>query len=362
MPENPVDSDALNSADPGRVTPISGTPDATLVDRPLTRRELRERERAAEAASDSATEAVVPLVMAPVAAPHSDASAADASAAAAPTAAAPAADAPAMVRALTHRMPPLGAGAGTTHAHAPRRHRKRVWFARGVSLLAMTFAVGMAVATSIPANALVSHETILAQATAARTTPAAKVDPQSITSGGDVTAEPVTRDSYAVKSLEQLVVLSHMRIADTFSNDARGTIQWPFPVGVPIADYYGPRSSPTEGASSFHQGVDFDPGYGTPIQIIADGIVREVHPYNDSALGVHVIVDHLIKGKLVSSVYGHMAPGSIRVAQGQHVKVADIVGEVGSTGISTGPHLHFEIRLGGTTAVDPYAWLTANAN
>lgn len=352
MPENPVDSDALNSADPGRVTPISRASDAVLTHRPLTRRELRERERAAEAAS--AESAVLPVAAAP------EASAAHAPAA--PAVTAPMADAPATVRALTHRMPPLGAGAATAPAAAPHRHRKRVWLGRGVSLLAMTFAVGMAVATSIPANALVSHETILAQATAARAVPATKIDPQSITSGGDVTTEPVIRDNYGVTSLEQLVVLSHMRIADTFTNDARGTIQWPFPVGVPIADYYGPRSAPTEGASSFHQGVDFDPGYGTPIQIIADGTVREVHPYNDSALGVHVIIDHLINGQLVSSVYGHMVPGSIRVVQGQKVKVADIVGEVGSTGISTGPHLHFEIRLGGTTPVDPYAWLKANAN
>ncbi|WP_157487552.1 M23 family metallopeptidase [Leifsonia sp. Root112D2] len=356
MPENPVESDAIVSADPGRVTPISVNPDAAAADRPLTRRELRERERAAEAAANTAIRPVA--AVAPPASSHG----AGASVAASPATARPTADAPALVRALTHRMPPLGSPAASAPATVPRRHRKRVWFARGVSLLAMTFAVAMAIATSIPANALVSHETVLAQATAAREVPAAKVDPQSITSGGDVIAAPVTRDSYEVTSLEQLVVLSHMRIADTFTNDARGTIQWPFPVGVPIADYYGPRSAPTEGASSFHQGVDFDPGYGTPIQIIADGTVREVHPYNDSALGVHVIIDHLIDGKLVSSLYGHMAPGSIRVVQGQKVKVADIVGEVGSTGISTGPHLHFEILQGGTTPVDPFAWLTAHAN
>jgi murein DD-endopeptidase MepM/ murein hydrolase activator NlpD len=57
-----------------------------------------------------------------------------------------------------------------------------------------------------------------------------------------------------------------------------------------------------------------------------------------------------------------MQVGSIQVSQGQTLKVGDIVGLVGNTGVSTGAHLHFEIHLGGSVPVDPYAWLKANAN
>jgi Membrane proteins related to metalloendopeptidases len=408
VPENPVDSDVPFRVDPGQATPISGSADAAVEARPLTRRELRERERAAQAAAEAARflAADVPVVEfavpdAPVApAPVSDAPPADAPAADAPIAEtpvaetpvvrvvdpetpapvtsaaatsgldvhalnvraldAPTADAPATRRVQTHRMPPLTLGAprGATAA----RRRKGAWLAKGANLVAMTFAIGMAIATSIPSTALVSRDSLLAQAAAAEPTTVAKADPQSVTTGGDVKAEAVTRDVYEVKSLDQIVALSHMRIADTFTNDPNGTIQWPFPVGVPITDWFGPRVAPTDGASTFHEGIDFTPGAGTPIQIIADGVVREVVTDPGDACGVHVIIDHLIKGQLISSEYCHMQAGSVRVAQGQHVKVADIVGLVGNTGISTGAHLHFQIMLGGTTPVDPFAWLKANAN
>jgi len=99
-----------------------------------------------------------------------------------------------------------------------------------------------------------------------------------------------------------------------------------------------------------------------PIQVIADGVVRYVGLNAGDTLGIHVIVDHQIDGKRVSSVYAHMKPGSVKVSEGQQVKVTDILGEVGNTGFSTGAHLHFEIRLNGTEYTDPYAWMLAHAN
>jgi murein DD-endopeptidase MepM/ murein hydrolase activator NlpD len=181
--------------------------------------------------------------------------------------------------------------------------------------------------------------------------------------GDSVGPATVPREGFASVSAVVAYGFSHARHDNvTFTNNPSGTIQWPFPFGVPISDYFGPRIAPTEGASTFHEGIDFDPGNGTPIQSIADGVVREIDPYDNNGLGVHVIVDHLIDGKLVSSVYGHMQVGSIQVSQGQTLKVGDIVGLVGNTGVSTGAHLHFEIHLGGSVPVDPYAWLKANAN
>jgi len=303
---------------------------------PLTRRERRRREREAEAAAGAA-------------APELVASDAAASAPAEPVS-----------RTAVCRMPPLAAVAAA--APGPRHPRRRR-FTRGAAMLAMGFVAAMAVATSVPAVALFDPDAPAALADAAPPPGHVATDPtlpQTVTSSDTVLGQAIRHDDYTVKSWEQLVDLSHIRIADTFTNDPASPIQWPFPVGVPIASYFGARSAPTAGASTFHEGVDFDPGYGVDIHAIADGVVSEVVPYDNGGLGVHVIVDHVIDGQKVSSVYGHMKPGSIRVHVGQKVKVTDVVGQVGSTGISTGPHLHFEIRLGGTQAVDPYAWLTSH--
>ncbi|WP_291045771.1 M23 family metallopeptidase [Herbiconiux sp.] len=150
-------------------------------------------------------------------------------------------------------------------------------------------------------------------------------------------------------------------MADTFTNNPVAAVQWPFPVGVPISSGFGPHDSPGGIGSTDHKGVDFTPGEGTIIQSIADGVVREVVPNDNGGLGVHVIVDHVVDGQAVSSVYGHMLTGSIEVEEGQVIKVTQALGRVGNTGTSTGAHLHLEIRLDGTTPVDPFAWLEANA-
>jgi murein DD-endopeptidase MepM/ murein hydrolase activator NlpD len=343
--------------DPGQATPIFRGSDA-----PLTRRELRARERAAEASAalDQSSEiaALPPAASMEIAVD-------------APSEAPIGSPAPEQIvlteplpksacEARPLRMPPLV----TRSIEPPKLRRRRAWVGKGASFVAMLFVAGMAVATSLPANAFVTPDAVADSQPAGATKAGAQPKPalQNLTSAGDIAAQAVVRDVYKVKTIQHVAAASHINIANTFTNDPNGTIQWPFPVGVPIASYFGPRIAPTAGASSFHEGVDFDPGRGAPIQVIADGVVREVAPYNDNALGVHVIVDHMIDGQLVSSVYGHMTPGSIKVTQGQTVKVGDILGLVGSTGISTGPHLHFEIRLNGTTPVDPYAWLKQHAN
>jgi len=76
-------------------------------------------------------------------------------------------------------------------------------------------------------------------------------------------------------------------------------------------------------------------------------------------LGNNVVVDHIINGQKVQSVYGHMLDNSFKVTVGEQVKVTQTLGLVGSTGESTGPHLHLEIHINGVP-VDPFAWLKAN--
>lgn len=138
-------------------------------------------------------------------------------------------------------------------------------------------------------------------------------------------------------------------------------VQWPIAPASEVSSGFGYRIAPCSwGCSSDHQGVDFDPGAGTPIAAIADGVV--VYAGSESGgLGVHVIVQHQIDGQMVQSVYGHMQYGSMAVSVGQTIGRGQLLGKVGSTGASTGAHLHFEIRPGGGDAVEPLAWLAANA-
>ena len=121
-----------------------------------------------------------------------------------------------------------------------------------------------------------------------------------------------------------------------FVNDPGGAIQWPFVVGCPISYGFGWRPG------EFHEGVDFTPGQGAPIQAIADGTVR-LAASSYGGYGATVIIDHTIGGQLVSSLYAHMIIGSIRVHAGEHVSVGEVIGQVGTTGDTVGANMHFEI-------------------
>ncbi|NQX13174.1 M23 family metallopeptidase [Microbacteriaceae bacterium VKM Ac-2855] len=252
---------------------------------------------------------------------------------------------------------------------ARRAAQRRPKQTRGVrnrrvgGMVAMSFVAAILVATSMPALSLVSPEAVQAEQLAAVASAGHQdggEDSQSFIAG-DVTNETVTRDNYGVQEKKtQTNVAAIVRTSSAaFTNNPNGTIQWPFAVGVPVSDHFGYRNC--AGCSTNHGGTDFNPGNGSPIQVIADGVVRYVED-GEGSLGVHVIIDHEIDGELVSSVYAHMQHGSAAVKEGDPVKVGQLVGLVGTTGMSTGPHLHFEIREGGTTKVDSFLWLQEHAN
>lgn len=144
--------------------------------------------------------------------------------------------------------------------------------------------------------------------------------------------------------------------AQAFTNNITANVQWPFPEGVQITDGYGPRVSPFgDGSSSWHGGVDFTPGEGTPIGSIADGRVSYISE-SGTTYGVYVEVEHIINGVRVTSQYAHLQPGSVSVKVGDVVQVGDQIAKVGNTGASTGPHLHLETLIEGGT-VDPIYFL-----
>jgi len=240
----------------------------------------------------------------------------------------------------------------------PVSNRMRKFAATSMTVAAMAFVTLMAVSTSLPAQALLSTADVQASAQAASRTSVEGVQTLDIASGGTITVE---RDGYSSSTIAEVAAASGIRMEATFTNNPNGTIQWPFAVGVHIGDQLGPRNC--AGCSANHGGQDFNPGVGAPIQAIADGVVSYTQD-GEGSLGVHMIIDHMIDGKLVSSVYAHMIHGSMNFETGDVVKVGQVIGKTGTTGMSTGPHLHFEIREGGKggTKVNPLNWLYAHTN
>ncbi|MBC7194353.1 MAG: peptidoglycan DD-metalloendopeptidase family protein [Caldisericia bacterium] len=126
-----------------------------------------------------------------------------------------------------------------------------------------------------------------------------------------------------------------------------GNIIWP--VKGPIVSKFGMRIHPIYNQWLFHSGADIDAPTGTPIKAVADGIVIYA-----GWLGSYGIVVFLQHGGNITTVYAHMQYFTVEV--NQYVKQGDIIGYVDNTGLSTGPHLHFEIRIDGKP-VDPEKWL-----
>ena len=116
-----------------------------------------------------------------------------------------------------------------------------------------------------------------------------------------------------------------------------------------ITSYYGRRSL-WVGGTNFHTGTDFAAPTGTPIFAAKAGRVV-TSGWSRVGYGIHAMIDH---GGGVQTLYGHMS--KLNVRPGQEVKQGQVIGYVGSTGFSTGPHLHFEVRVGGQTK-DPLAYL-----
>ncbi|MEU0265177.1 M23 family metallopeptidase [Nocardioides sp. NPDC006303] len=133
-------------------------------------------------------------------------------------------------------------------------------------------------------------------------------------------------------------------------------IVFPLPKGTWSATSpYGWRTDPVTGASSLHTGSDYAAPLGTTILAISDGTVTYAgsHP---SGYGHLILINHTIRGREVNSGYAHMYGNGIHVRVGDAVTAGQHIADVGSDGKSTGPHLHFEIRLDGRST-DPTNWL-----
>jgi murein DD-endopeptidase MepM/ murein hydrolase activator NlpD len=139
---------------------------------------------------------------------------------------------------------------------------------------------------------------------------------------------------------------------------------WPTDIKQ-ISSGYGYRNPSCGSCSSNHKGVDFTPGKGEPVYASLDGIISQIE--HRGGFGLHLYIDHIVvvnnQTQYWRTVYAHLQKDSIpaNFAVGQVIESGSLIGLVGNTGISTGPHLHFEIIVDGKN-VDPAKYLMMYAN
>lgn len=132
-----------------------------------------------------------------------------------------------------------------------------------LSLAAMLFAGALLVGTSLPANAFFGDTSAAVTAGSVSAHPDVTAL-QTVDVSADADPSTISRDGYTVVSYQERMEQSYGKRAYSFT-PTTGSIRWPFPYSVPISDGWGPRVAPCDGCSTFHQGVDFTPGTGTPI-------------------------------------------------------------------------------------------------
>ncbi|MCJ1715266.1 M23 family metallopeptidase [Curtobacterium sp. VKM Ac-2922] len=231
----------------------------------------------------------------------------------------------------------------TTTATTTTARRRRT---SRLTLTSAAAAVAMFAASAMPAHASVGTSS-------ATSTLAPIVRTQDFAVTQAVATATTSRDGFTIGGGNQ-VVTTDPAAAVVYG----GQVRSPFPAPVRMSSGFGYRSAPCAACSSQHQGLDFNPGMGAPIGAVAAGTVRVSGTY--FSYGSAVIIDHVIDGRKVSTLYGHMIPGSSPVTVGQQVEAGEFIGSVGSSGVSTGAHLHLEVLMDGTLPVDPRAWIESH--
>lgn len=127
-----------------------------------------------------------------------------------------------------------------------------------------------------------------------------------------------------------------------------------WPVNGRLLSRFGEREDPFSGEGEIHKGVDISAAMGTPVHAAADGVVYSAE-YSPGGFGKLVIIDH---GNGIRTWYAHLS--RFEVVAGQEIRRGEVLGYSGATGRATAPHLHFEVRLGGTP-VNPYPYLARSA-
>ncbi|MFF2271098.1 M23 family metallopeptidase [Agromyces sp. NPDC058136] len=244
-----------------------------------------------------------------------------------------------------------------TTATRPERSRPRFQPRQAFSVIAMAFTGGMLVATSVPALAVTATDVENRASVYAPVEDTISFTPQTVEVGPDAVESTLAAEAYDVHVAPPPIV-SQVASVGAVSLVETGAIVWPVQNPEKRSSGFGPRSAPCAGCSTNHDGIDFNPGNGTPVMSIADGVVV-LATESGGGLGVNVEVQHNVGGEVVTSSYAHMQYGSIAVSEGQRVTAGQQLGLVGTTGQSTGPHLHLEMFGTDGVRFDGFAWLSA---
>jgi len=163
----------------------------------------------------------------------------------------------------------------------------------------------------------------------------------------------IAEQNNTIAALEQAVAAEKKRLAEAGRSSnltySGGTFAWPAPAYTRISDDYGYRMHPTLHVEKFHNGVDMAAPNGSAIVAAYDGQVVAAD-YN-SSMGNYIMIDH---GDGLYTIYMHCS--ALYVSANQMVSKGETIAAVGSTGRSTGPHLHFSVRLNGNY-VSPWNYL-----
>ena len=209
---------------------------------------------------------------------------------------------------------------------------------------------GLAFATPVAANSAAANADVAAPLRAAQ---AARPSPQ----GGD---EEFNRLFTGWKSADNgsfaLPSATPAGVATATPSYRPNSVSIPsrMPVnGATLTSGYGMRWHPVLGGRRQHKGVDLAQPVGTPVYATADGMISKAEWF--SSYGLFISLEH---GGNIQTRYGHLS--RLNVAAGQMVHKGDLIGYVGSTGRSTGPHLHYEVRIAGV-AVNPIPYMQGSA-
>ncbi|WP_255471605.1 DUF5930 domain-containing protein [Poseidonocella sp. HB161398] len=168
------------------------------------------------------------------------------------------------------------------------------------------------------------------------------LEPISMSTSGEASPETTRANN----------ILTHMQTLNLYSM-AIDALPMAMPINVKYRETspFGYRRDPIRGGGRMHEGVDFAAAYGTPIHATADGVVTHAGWMN--GYGRLVTIQHEFG---IETRYGHMSKVNVKV--GQKISKGDVVGAMGSSGRSTGTHLHYEVRVGGK-ATNPMTYITA---
>lgn len=204
-------------------------------------------------------------------------------------------------------------------------------------------------------NRLVSHTTTAAKAAAAPTPPTLamtdEVNPQNVKISVD--------QFYALRSQAMSGRITRAiegGLSSSFNGDWTLLADAPslWPLEGRVTSSFGEREDPINGEGAFHAGIDIAAPYGSAVRAAADGDVTSTRM--GAGYGREVTIDH---GHDLLTVYGHLS--AMIVVPGQHVTRGQVIGYVGQSGRSTGPHLHYEVRVH-MVPVNPHKYLRASYN